>query len=80
MTTTREDFTAEMAGMVSNLAFQLCLVPEDETLKAIKELHAGFVERYQELFLAVPKRATNSRSMCSTSLSGSGMSMSDTAA
>jgi hypothetical protein len=50
MTTTREDFTTEMAGMVSNLAFQLCLVPEDETVKAIKELHAGFVERYQELF------------------------------
>ena len=37
------------AGAISTLAFQLCLVNEDETIEAIKGIHASLVDEYLKL-------------------------------
>ena len=47
---THTDFAPEFAGLAANLAFQLCLVPEAETVKAINALRLGFCESYNEAF------------------------------
>lgn len=50
MTTTNENLLDQFAAVAANIGFELCLISEGETVKAIKALRAGFVETYEETF------------------------------